>query len=54
MEESKRTLKVDDLQDLSEYLQSLAKMTQIQAKISKDIHGLVLTKVQDLFLMLKE
>jgi hypothetical protein len=38
--------------DVSEFLQSLVKMTQIQGKSSKNMHDLVHQKFQDLFAML--
>lgn len=40
--------------DVSEYVQSLVKMAQIQGKSSKSIHDLVYQKFQDLFAMLSD
>ena len=40
--------------DVSEYVQSLVKMAQIQGKSSKSIHDLVHQKFQDLFVMLSD
>jgi len=54
MEEAKKSLTPGDLQDIVDYMQSMVKMTQIQAKSSKDHHSLVFSKVQDLFLMIRD
>ena len=40
--------------DVSEYVQSLVKMAQIQGKSSKNLHDLVHQKFQDLFAMLSD
>jgi hypothetical protein len=40
--------------DVSEYMQSLVKMAQIQGKSSKNLHDLVHQKFQDLFAMLSD
>lgn len=40
--------------DVSEYMQSLVKMAQIQGKSSKNLNDLVHQKFQDLFAMLSD